>query len=99
MKPGVYMQEQLLSWKQMDSFNYFQSGYEEHCFPTSLVQKVILKAKVNPSQKSPDSNQEARLIADKLGKFFLHVWKVCSFAVFVAFSVRVVSVWLPSCFR
>ena len=24
---GIYMQEQLLSWKQLDAYNYFQSGY------------------------------------------------------------------------
>lgn len=26
-RPGVYSQEQLLSWKQLDSYNYFQNGY------------------------------------------------------------------------
>ena len=25
-RPGVYTQDQLLSWKQMDAYNYFQSG-------------------------------------------------------------------------
>ena len=26
-RPGLYTQEQLLAWKQLDAFNYFQSGY------------------------------------------------------------------------
>ena len=26
-RPGVYTQQQLLSWKQLDAFNYFQAGY------------------------------------------------------------------------
>ena len=26
-RPGVYTQQQLLSWKQLESYNYFQNGY------------------------------------------------------------------------
>ena len=26
-QPGVYTQQQLLSWKQLDAFNFFQAGY------------------------------------------------------------------------
>ena len=26
-RPGLYTQEQLLAWKQLDVYNYFQSGY------------------------------------------------------------------------
>ena len=26
-RPGVYTQEQLLSWKQLESYNYFLNGY------------------------------------------------------------------------
>ena len=66
-RPGVYTQEQLLSWKQMDAFNYFQSGYVRTVlsFPFQHLGKsyVMLKAKVNPSQKSPDEANEAWIIA------------------------------------
>ena len=54
-RPGLYTQEQLLSWKQLDAFNYFQNGY----VPTMYIQKLkngssVLKALVNPSQRTPD---------------------------------------------
>ena len=26
-RPGMYTQEQLLSWKQLDAYNYFVNGY------------------------------------------------------------------------
>ena len=26
-RPGTYTQEQLLSWKQLEAYNYFQNGY------------------------------------------------------------------------
>ena len=26
-RPGLYTQEQLLSWKQLEAYNYFQNGY------------------------------------------------------------------------
>ena len=70
-KPGVYTQEQLVSWKQLDAYNYFQAGYVRtilsfgfHHLGKSLV---MLKAKVNPSQRSPDEAYEAWLIAKHEG--------------------------------
>ena len=27
VRPGTYTQQQLLSWKQMEAYNYFESGY------------------------------------------------------------------------
>lgn len=54
-RPGLYTQEQLLAWKQLDAYNYFQCGYVR----TILVRRAgnirLLKALVNPSQRSPDS--------------------------------------------
>ena len=54
-RPGLYTQDELLAWKQLDAYNYFHSGYVR----TILVRKIndlcILKAKVNPSQRSPES--------------------------------------------
>ena len=54
----VYSLEQLLCWKQLEGYNYFQSNY----IRTVYVRKVgtgadglcILKATVNPSQRTPD---------------------------------------------
>lgn len=46
----------------------------EQCSPLGLLPgktMFILKAKVNPSQRSPDSSQEAWLIAKKMEKSFL----------------------------
>ena len=58
-RPGVYMQEQLLSWKQLDAYNYFQSGHVRtvYCrkFDRESQKKCVLKALVNPSQKSPNN--------------------------------------------
>ena len=70
-RPGVYTQEQLLSWKQMDAFNYFQAGCVRTIWSYEFgfsKRMVLLKAKVNPSQKSPDSNQEAWIVSMKDGQ-------------------------------
>ena len=66
-RPGVYTQEQLLSWKQLDAFNYYQEGYVRTVFPFGFGHRgkslVMLKAKVNPSQRSPDDAHEPWIIA------------------------------------
>ena len=51
-RPGLYTQEQLLAWKQLDAYNYFQCGYDSG---EESWQHSPLKALVNPSQRSPDS--------------------------------------------
>ena len=66
-RPGVYTQQQLLSWKQLDAFNYFQAGYVRIVLSFSFghagKRLVTLKAKVNPSQRSPDQAHEPWIIA------------------------------------
>lgn len=66
-RPGVYTQQQLLSWKQLDAFNYFQAGYVRTVYSFSFghtgKRLVMLKAKVNPSQRSPDEAHEPWIIA------------------------------------
>ena len=55
-RPGVYTQEQLLQWKSIDAYNYFISGHVREVkiwAPSNSL--CILRAKVNPSQKSSDS--------------------------------------------
>ena len=50
----MYTQEQLLSWKQMDAFNYFQAGHVRTYRFGPGKEMVVLKAKVNPSQRPPN---------------------------------------------
>ena len=35
-RPGLYTQEQLLSWEQLDSYNFFQAGYVRSVFPLTF---------------------------------------------------------------
>ena len=55
-RPGIYTQHQLLQWKSLDAFNYFQSGHVRDIKiwlrPTS--QCCIVMAYVNPSQNAPE---------------------------------------------
>ena len=53
MRPGLYTREQLLAWKQLDSYNYFRSGYVRTNLAWNSV--CLLKTLVNPRQKSPDN--------------------------------------------
>ena len=66
-RPGTYTQEQLLSWKQLQAYNFFESGYVRTVFAMAFGQGVakcvLVKAKVNPSQRSPDEAHEAWVIA------------------------------------
>ena len=55
-RPGTFTQEELLSWKQMDAYNYFMSGHVwtiySHVFGIGGKKIVILKALVNSSQRT-----------------------------------------------
>lgn len=53
-RPGVYTRKQLLQWKSMDAYNYFQSGHVRTILINKLPRCLILMAYVNPSQSSPD---------------------------------------------
>ena len=70
-RPGTYTQEQLLSWKQLEAYNYFQNGYVRtvlsSMFGSGSTRCVLLKAKVNPSQRARDNAHEAWIIARKDG--------------------------------
>ena len=71
-RPGTYTQEQLISWKQLEAYNYFQSGHvrtvSSFAFGSGGGRCVILKAVVNPSQKSPDKAHQAWVIAKPDGR-------------------------------
>ena len=70
-RPGIYTQEQLLSWKQMDAYGYFQAGYVRTVYSFRFnhlgKQYVMVKAKVNPSQRSPDAANESWIIVKSEG--------------------------------
>ena len=55
-RPGIFTKQQLMQWKSLDAFNYFQSGHVRnvlvYLLPSS--QSCVLIAFVNPSQNSPD---------------------------------------------
>ena len=50
-------QERLLaSWRLLEAYNYFENNYVQTIFTSSCDsdRSVVLKTKVNPSQRSPD---------------------------------------------
>ena len=65
-RPGVYTQEQLLSYKQLDSYNYFQNGYVGSVsvwqFGHGDSRCCLLKAYVNPSQRAPQNGHKPWVI-------------------------------------
>ena len=54
-RPGLYTPEQLLVWKQLDAYNYFQSGYVRTILVWRAGTLPVLKATVNPSQRAPSN--------------------------------------------
>ncbi|XP_019861952.1 PREDICTED: uncharacterized protein LOC109590481 [Amphimedon queenslandica] len=65
-RPGLFTQEQLMSWKQLEAYNYYKSGHVRTIFCRFFGRGgrkfVLLKALVNPSQKSPDKANSAWVI-------------------------------------
>ena len=53
-RPGVYTRRQLMQWKSLEAYNYFQSGHVRPVKVWCLLNCCILIAYVNPSQRSPD---------------------------------------------
>ena len=53
-RPGVYTRRQLLQWKSLEAYNYFQSGHVRAVRVKKLSNYCVLLAHVNPSQNSPD---------------------------------------------
>ena len=70
MRPGVYTQQELLQWKQLDAYNYFRSGFVRTVKIWDLKnssQCVILKGLVNPSMRSPDNAHQPWVATTKDG--------------------------------
>ena len=70
-RPGVYTRQQMLQWKQLDTYNFFTSGFVctvEMCMGSKNLNTsecVILKALVNPSMKDPENAHIAWVATEK----------------------------------
>ena len=64
-RPGTFTLQQLASWKLLEAYNYFKNNYVRTVFSAVFCgdSLVVLKAKVNPSQKA----HEAWIISRKDG--------------------------------
>lgn len=64
-RPGVYTHKELQQWKSLDAYNYFLSGHVREIKVWRVCESVsILKAMVNPSQRSA-SNAHCAWVAVK----------------------------------
>ena len=70
-RPGVYTLEQLLSWKQLEGYNYFQSNYVRSVYTRRVgnggATLYVLKAYVNPSQRTPHHAHQAWVVVKSNG--------------------------------
>ena len=68
-RPGVYTQQQLMQWKSLDAYNYFVSGHVREVKLWAISSSnCILKALVNPSQRSPDNAHHAWVAVKGVGQ-------------------------------
>ncbi len=59
-RPGVYTRQQLMQWKSLEAFNYFQSGHVRDILVWNVSSAYcVVMARVNPSQNSPDKAHHA----------------------------------------
>ena len=68
-QPGVFTQEQLLSWKQLESYNYFRNGHVRTVYCTIIASKSLctLKPSVNPNQCAADRPHSSWIIVKQQG--------------------------------
>ena len=68
-RPGTFTFQQLASWRQLEAYNYFKNNYVQTIFSATCDsgRSVVLRAKVNPSQRTPDFAQEAWIISKNEG--------------------------------
>ena len=67
-RPGFYTQEQLIAWKQLEAYNYFQNGYVRSVYAYKLKSGVcVLKSLVNPSQRSAANPHNSWIIVNADG--------------------------------
>ncbi len=60
-RPGVYTKQQLLQRKSLEAYNYFVSGHVRavQVWTVSGASCRVVKALVNPSQRSPEGAHQA----------------------------------------
>ena len=59
-RPGVYTKQQLLQWRSLEAYNYYQSGHVRTVEIWAIKgDTCVLRALVNPSQASPDRAHHA----------------------------------------
>lgn len=58
-RPGVFTKSELMQWKSLEAFNYFQSGHVRTVKVYKAQSSRILMAFVNSSQNSPESAHHA----------------------------------------
>ena len=64
---ATYTKEKLRAYKSLDAYNYFFNGHVRTVYHLSRSSHDILKAKVNPSQRSADKNHEAWILVEHNG--------------------------------
>ena len=59
---GLFMKENLKAYKSLEAYNYFYNGYVRTVLLHHSGNLNVMKAKVNPSQKSPENSHEPWVI-------------------------------------
>ena len=59
---GQYTRENLKAYKSLEAYNYFYNGHVRTVYCYTHDRYVIMKAKVNPSQKNPEEAHTAWVI-------------------------------------
>lgn len=59
---GLFTKEKFKAYKSLEAYNYFCNGYVRTVLLYQCGNLSILKAKVNPSQKSPENSHEPWVI-------------------------------------
>ena len=62
---GQFTKENLRAFKSLEAFNYFYNGHVRTVFCHCFGRYVIMKARVNPSQRNPDEAHTAWTIIHK----------------------------------
>ena len=59
---GLFTKEKLKAYKSLEAYNYFYNGYVRTVLLHRSGNLSVMKAKVNPSQKSPENSHEPWVI-------------------------------------
>ena len=67
-RPGLYTQQELMQWKSLEAYNYFQSGFVRDVKLWAInPDQCILHAYVNPSMRSPEKRHDAWVAVKECG--------------------------------